>query len=283
MRTNPFFELYAKEPRETFPWVVDVEATNVCNLKCQMCSRQIMKRPLGFMDMKTFENIAVECSIRGSGIRFIRWGEPFLNPKLLEFVEYAKSAMVPVHITNNGQIISLDQVQKIIELGLDSIIFSMQGATKEGYEKMRQGASYDRLKSTIHALYNWRKDKPYIQITSTMTDETPEEIQAFKDYWGNWSDKVTVGKTHFSRLKKQEPCYRECREVLTKLSVDWDGDITACCGDFDKMLTLGNINKTTLTEAFTSNKMKAIRALLANGGHKCLTLCSTCNNAYSGV
>lgn len=280
MRTNPFFDLYAREPRENFPWIVDVEATNVCNLNCQMCSRQIMKRPQGFMSFDTFKKIADECEINGAGIRFIRWGEPFLNPFLIDYLEYAKLGKIPVHITNNGQIISLNQVQAIIDAGLDSIIFSMQGATKEGYEKMRRGASYDRLKCTIHALHNWRNDKPFIQITSTMTDETEEQIAEFKNYWENWADKVTVGKTHFNRLTKEEPAYKPCREVLTKLSVDWDGTISACCGDYDHLLSLGNINETTLFEAFNSNKMKAIRTLLANNGHKCLTLCSTCSHAY---
>lgn len=285
MRTNPFFELYAKEPREDFPWVIDVEATNVCNLKCQMCSRQIMKREIGFMDWDTFTKIIAECSAMGAGIRFIRWGEPFLNPNLMKFVKYAKDNGVPVHITNNGQIVSINQLQELVNLELDSIIFSMQGATKERYEKMRVGANYDRLRTTVLALNSMRgnKDKPFVQITSTMTDETDEEIKAFKEYWENHADRVTVGKTHFTRLTKERPNYVPCREVYTKLSVDWNGDITACCGDYDKMLTIGNIHKATLFEAFNSHKMRAIRTLLDNGCHRCLTLCSTCSHAYGDV
>jgi radical SAM protein with 4Fe4S-binding SPASM domain len=283
-RVNPFDELYRQEPRAEFPLVVDIEATNFCNLKCKMCSRQIMDRETGKMSFETFKKIIDGCE-RYCGIRFIRWGEPFLNENLLEFVDYAKKKGIPVHITNNGQIISDEQIDKIVRLGLDSIIFSMQGATKDGYETMRVGASYDRLEKTVIKLNEARGLLPYpfIQITSTMTDEDDEQIKDFKKKWNKLADRVNVGKTHFSRLKKQAPKYEICNEVLKKLSVDWNGNITACCGDFNGYLTLGNINEITLQDAWNGEKLAAIRTMLRNGMHKSLTLCSTCHHAYEGI
>lgn len=285
IRKNAFTELYTAKPKLDFPWVVDVEATNVCNLKCQMCSRQIMQRPQGYMSEKTFKKILKDIGSRYCGIRFIRWGEPFLNNNIVKFVKLAKEKGYPVHITNNGQIIKREQMEELVTMGLDSVIFSMQGATKEAYEKMRVNASYDKLEASVTTLNEIRGDneKPFIQITSTMTNDSGDDIKSFKDKWSKLADNVVIGKTHFSRLKKEVPVYRECLEVLKKLSVNWNGDVTACCGDFDNMLVLGNIHKESLEEIWKGEKINAIRTMLANGMHKSLTLCSTCNHAYSEI
>ena len=75
--------------------------------------------------------------------------------------------------------------------------------------------------------------------------------------------------------------YAPCTEVYQKLSVDWDGKISACCGDYDNYLTVGDINNETLYNIWhKSEELKAIRSLLDKGRHKCLTLCSRCYHFY---
>ncbi|MFH1366144.1 MAG: SPASM domain-containing protein, partial [Patescibacteria group bacterium] len=85
-------------------------------------------------------------------------------------------------------------------------------------------------------------------------------------------------------LRKQETIkkrYVPCTEVYQKLSVDWDGKITACCADYDNYLTLGDIKIDSLYDIWNkSEKLKAIRNLLDQGGHKCLSLCSKCFHFY---
>lgn len=289
-RTNPFRSIYdsseyrlARIKRTAkAPFIIDVELTNHCNLMCNMCARRIMTRERGFMEKEVWARVLDECIKTGTPIRFIRWGEPFLHRKITDWARKAKEAGLLVHITNNGLVITEIQMHDIVNMGLDSIIFSMQGATKKGYEKMRNNNQYDKLHANILKLIEIRGDNkaPHIHISSTMTDETAEEIEAFKKYWLQFVDSVDIGKTNLARLGGEDGEYIPCNEVYQKLSIDWDGKVTACCGDYDNLLTVGNIMEESLVDIFNGEKLKSIRTILDNKGHKNLALCSKCFMAY---
>jgi radical SAM protein with 4Fe4S-binding SPASM domain len=299
-RENPFHDIYKSKQYQdqhsySFPEIVDIELTNYCNLNCRMCARQEMTRLKGYMGKDTFEAVADECNLYKSGLRMIGWGEPFLNKNIIEFARYFKSKVVssyydnkiessPLHITNNGQIITEKDMKALVEIGLDSIIFSFQGATKEDYEYMRRGSSYEKLKENILKLAEIRGEnlKPYIHISSTMQGETKEEISSFVNYWDKIVDSVGIGIT--KPLKKNEKGlvnYRPCTEVFHKLTVKWDGQVSACCGDSNNLLVVGNIKDNTLKEIWNNSpELRSIRLLLLNNRHRTLTLCKDCDHAY---
>jgi len=308
---NPFNEIYhskeytevLKHPLVGFPYIVDIELTNYCNLDCLFCGQQTMARPRGFMSQKIFKKIVDECSKHKTSIRIIRWGEPFLHPQIIDFCRYAKFKGILLHITTNGLLITEQQMKELIEIGLDSLIFSFQGATKERYEIMRNNNQYDKLKENILKFVELRGEyqKPFIHISSTMTDETEKEINAFKNHWENIVDSVGIGKTNLSRLsigqikslenmkklellQKQETIekiYRPCTEVYQKLSIDWDGKVAGCCLDWDNYFMVGDLEKDTIKNIWNnSEKLKIFREMLNKGLHKSLTLCSVCFKPY---
>ena len=293
---------HTDEPCE-FPFLVDIELTNHCNLKCSFCGQQAMTREKGFISEGTFQKIIDECELHNTPVRFIRWGEPFLHEKIIDFCKYTKSKDLPLHITNNGLAIKESDMNALIDMGVDSLVFSFQGTTKEQYEIMRNNKQYDKLKSNILKLIKIRggKSKPFIHISTTITKESEMEIENFVNFWGHIVDFVSIGKTNLSRmpdqkiksaeavekikiLRKQETIkkdYTPCNEVYQKLSVNWDGKVTCCCGDYDDFLIVGNISDDTLYNIWNNSKeLKAFRELLDNMMHKSLTLCNTCYHAY---
>jgi MoaA/NifB/PqqE/SkfB family radical SAM enzyme len=312
-RDNPFRTIYDSENFKTvlqykdrlckFPFLIDIELTNHCNLKCIFCGQQAMTREKGFMSEDIFKKVINECSLYNTPVRFIRWGEPFLHEKIIDFCKYTKTKGVPLHITNNGLVIKKSDMKALINMEIDSLIFSFQGTTKEQYEIIRNNKLYNKLKSNILKLIEMRgnKSKPFIHISSTVTDESEREIEDFVNYWGHIVDSVGIGKTNLSRmpdhkikstetinkikvLRKRETIekdYRPCNEIYQKLSVNWDGKVTCCCGDYDDFLIVGNISYDTLYNIWNSSReLKAFRELLDNMMHKSLTLCNTCYHAY---
>lgn len=285
---NKEFKDVLKNKAAKFPYIVDIELTNYCNLKCAFCGQQNMTRHKGFMSKETFTKVVDECAEYGTPIRLIRWGEPFLHRDIISFCRYAKGKGLPVHITTNGLLIG-DKIRDMVDLGLDSIIFSFQGATKEGYAQMR-GDGYDKLKLNILKLAWARKydEKPTITVTSTMTNETDKEIESFKEFWGEIVDRVQVGKTNLSRVENKfkdketiEHVYKPCTEVWQKLSVDWDGKVSCCCSDWDNFMTVGDINKSSLKDIWdNSEDLKIFRKMLKEMKHKSLTMCSVCFRTY---
>ena len=285
IRRNPFRQIYESKEfnnrNSLMPQMVDIELTNHCNLRCKMCDRQRMNRLRGYMPEHIYCKLVDECQKYKIPLRFIGWGEPFLHPKIIDYLEYAKPLLL--HITNNGQIITERQMRDLVRIGLDSIIFSMQGATKKGYEEMRIGADYDKLIKNILKLIEIRgnKEKPFIHVSSTMTNESRDEVGAFVSYWNSKVDSEGFGKTVFHE-RKEYTDYRPCSEVYQKLTIKWDGQISACCADYDNTLVIGNMKDNTLKEVWNGEQMKAIRTLLLNNRFRNLTLCKECQYAYSG-
>jgi radical SAM protein with 4Fe4S-binding SPASM domain len=288
-RVNSFDYIYKDEKfknciKKNFPYIIDVELTNNCNLLCSFCSRNIMRRGRGFLSNGTFKKILKECINFNTPIRFIRWGEPFLHSNVMSYSKMIIDSGLPVHITTNGLLVDEKMSEEMVYMGLDSIIFSMQGV-ENTYKNMR-GDNYNLVKNNILKLIEIRdnEEKPYIKITSTMTNETKEQIDKFIGCWSGLVDDITIGRTDMSRINGELPKnakYIPCTEVYQKLSVDWNGGISACCADYDRLLALGNIDESSLYYIWNnSKKLKQIRKILGNMEHRKLKLCKNCYPAY---
>lgn len=303
---NPAFKdvLVGRDKLPQFPFLVDIEVTNFCNLECIFCGQRIMTRARGYMTDKIFRKVVDECEKHNTPIRLIRWGEPFLHPDIISFIAYIKNEKnIPLHISTNGLSINEAQLDKIVELSLDSILFSFQGVTKKEYEKMRNNNRYDELESNIKKLIAIRGDKlkPYIHISTSVTNESESEINNFMSYWGNIVDSVSAGKTNLSRIyslqentnkklndieallggETLEKVYLPCKEIYQKLSVNYDGSVSACSTDFNNYMIVGDLNENSLKEIWNrSERLKAYRILLDNMQHNGLTLCRVCYPRY---
>ena len=292
-RINDFQKIYDNEDfqkpvQKDYPYIVDIELTNNCNLKCMFClGARASSRKRGFIKEGLFKKVVDDCAENKIPVRFIRWGEPFLHPDIIKFCKYVKKAGLPLHITNNGLMIKEKQMKELVKLEVDSLIFSMQGATKEQYAAMRDTDRYDDFIANVKKMVEIRgkAKKPFIRITSTMMRDTEEEIAAFKRFWEKIVDDVGIGKTipfwnPAVVTKILQKKYTPCKEVHRLMGVDWDGKATACCGDHDNLLTIGNIKRSSIKSLWNNERINAIRTILDNKGHRALTKCSTCSRAY---
>ena len=71
-----------------------------------------------------------------------------------------------------------------------------------------------------------------------------------------------------------------CNEVMIKLSVNWDGTVTACCGDFDNCMKVGDLEESSLKEIWTCKKMNSFREILEKGERDKIPFCSKCTSKF---
>ena len=304
-RINPFNDVYDSDAVRkiptiipSFPAYVDIEPTNHCNLKCRMCPRYPTKRKQGFMDYNLFKKVVKECKKNYCPIRLIGWGEPFLHPQIQKFIKYVKqSSPQRLHITTNGLAFKKYDMEMMVGFDVDSLIFSFQGVNEFGYNFMRNTNQFNTLVSTINDFLAIRgsNEKPYVQITTTTTNESAKQISEFVGYWIDKVDAVSVGKTNFDILPKKIPAnellkprkpfkHVPCTEVYHQIQIDWDGKVSPCCGDYDNFLTIGDANKQRIKEIWNDSlKLRYIRNQLKNNGHNKLDLCRNCYPTYEGV
>ena len=129
------------------PIKLDIENVSRCNLKCEMCqvsSWESFKRGAD-MTLADFKGIideqygVYELKIQGMG-------EPFLGKDFTRMVEYASSKDIWVRTSTNATILDKkENYKRIIDAGIDEVQISVDGTTKDTYEKIRINASFERL------------------------------------------------------------------------------------------------------------------------------------------
>ncbi|MBS6022683.1 MAG: radical SAM protein [Paeniclostridium sordellii] len=314
---NPFVPIYRKINGGTnqekydmikngdvqLPYYLDVELTNFCNFNCCFCptGTKAMQRMRGHMPDNVADAIAENVKKYNiPAVRFIRWGEPTLHPNYLSILEKVKKAGALIHINTNGSLLDEEQIQKLLDMHLDSIKFSFQGADEGTYNEMREGGDYLRLLDIVRKFHEMRgeKDYPYIQISTTLTGETAEQIEGFKSDIGDYCDYYNVGYTKLNHLnvdtmnideeeKKKIRRLQEhetinhtfrpvCVEAFDKLSINWNGDVTLCCGDYDNFMLVGNILDMDLKQIFNSRAADIYRDAIAKMQYGKIKCCSNC-------
>jgi len=279
-----------------FPPYVTFELTSHCNFKCIMCPHTYMERKQRHMDFNLFKKAVDEIAEYGSAVRFIGLSEPFLHPQIIEAMEYVKSKGLLLHITTNASVINTGHIERILDLGLDSIIFSMQGLTKQEYSFMRGCADYDTVVSNIKKLHSMRAGslKPYMKMTTTITErDDAGGIELFKQEHSKYCDEVQItGTTCFTRIEKdyakrgiheklgiKQPKRLEkirCRAPYYELLVNANGRVSPCCSDSDEVFVIGDIALQSLRQMWDSQLLKAIRKVLDEGKTSLLSNCINC-------
>lgn len=233
-------------------------------------------------------------------VRLIRWGEPTLHPKYIEIIRKIKDAGALVHINTNGSLLDEKQIIELINVGLDSLKFSFQGADEGTYNEMREGGDYLHLLEIVRMFHDKRGEKaiPYIQVSTTLTGETAEQIENFKKDVGDYCDYYNVGYTKLNHLnvdamnipeeekekirdlqqqEKVNHVYASvCPEAFDKLSINWNGDVTLCCSDYDNFMIIGNILDSDIKELFNSKAADQYRQIIARKEYGRIHCCSTC-------
>ena len=309
MRVNPFNPIYqilnsgiSETMSHDMPIIIDIEITNVCNFNCLFCFTGAManKRHTGFMTEQLYKQIIREIAPYRIPLRFIRWGEPTLHKNCIDFLREAKENDLLCHLNTNGSLLDESYISKLLSIKLDSLKFSFQGADEMTYGEIRYGQSFNKLVNSVKLFSKLRGDLsyPYLHVATTITDETPEMVQSFKEMISPYCDLVTVGSTNLSHisseqtrlpnqakkvlnmLKNKESIrkeYKVCNEVYDKLSINWDGTVSACCGDYDNYMLVGDLTQQSIQDIWkNSEELKRYRTLLSAYRHEELALCKNC-------
>ena len=240
------------------------------------------QRHKGFMPDEVFFKILEDIKGHDIALRFIRWGEP-------------------LHLNTNGSLLTEELARDLVGVPVDSVKFSFQGVDRESYKEMRNIDFFEGLIDKIALLGQARGDAelPFIQVSTTVTYEAAEEIAAFRKKFEimGVADVINVGRTSFDwldlkavRLRPHEiamleklikaeslvKVHPECPEVFDKLSVNWDGRVTACCMDSEDLMVVGDVSKNTVAEIWRCDALNNYRDVLARMGHDELPLCKNC-------
>lgn len=288
------------------PFILFVDPSSACNFKCKFCPTgdlQLIKqtgRFVGTLDWKLYKKIIDDLQEFDEPLKVLRLykdGEPLLNKKFPQMIEYAKrSNRVPyVDTTTNAALLTRQLSTDILNAGLDKINISINGMQKETYSQFcRAKVDIDSIIENIMFFYEHRGNcEVVIKAPKELLSE--EDQEQFLSLFGEISDRINIentapcwpnfdveARTNFKIV--QEGIYGQplsdvdtCPYIFYSMSINSDGTASACFLDWDRSLVIGDVRTHTVKDIWNSKEMDNLRILHLSGDR---SNNSTCKNCY---
>ncbi len=268
-----------------FPTHLEIESSYACQMKCPMCLRRRLPKctTFGMMDFDLFKKIIDEAAQRGVYSIKLSWrGEPLLNPRIVDMVKYAKEKGIKdVAFLTNGERLTPELTEKLVDAGLDWISFSIDGVG-EIYERIRWPSTFKGIVEKVTYMKEYRNKKglkkPLIRIQG-IWGAIQHNADEYFEIWNNLADKVSIIADQ-KRFDKPTDMPRDpnyvCFEPWRRLVIGWNGKIIQCVSDYEEFGTIGDVTKESLYEIWHGEKFNKIRENVKNKKYMDNPACTMC-------
>ena len=252
---------------------IQFESSTACNAECTFCPRYDMTRKKGEMSDELFHKIIQESKFFGSPeiVPFLN-GEPFIFPRIWEWLDYMKENDCRVYLFTNAEFIDVDRLIKYENIRY--VCCSVNASTKDTHAAVMRGPNFEKVERNVKDLI---KKAPFpVYVSMVEVDANKHEKNAFKYKWGT---RATYGEFKNWGGDRHDPVERTgervpCTSLMRAMTILWDGRAALCCLDYDGQQILGDANKETLEEL--NVKYKQVRKKHA-GNDFSMTPCKECN------
>ncbi|MCB1738818.1 MAG: SPASM domain-containing protein [Gammaproteobacteria bacterium] len=308
--------LYARAAALDMPLSYVVETNSSCNYHCLMCpyhgGRQKRKptflKPGTYVDMPfdTFTRVIDEISALPRPynddypltVSPYRRGEFLLYPQWREALQYIKSKdNLRAYFSSNGSMWTEDDVEFVLDVGLDQLQISIEGHDLATHKKIRLNNEFEKVSGTIRRLMSRREERglsaPIVQLAHTINERNFDSVDEYVQFWLRKVDALFLGpenyadddnankryKTQFSPVEPPAPEDRPpCQMIKDNIWVDAEGTVILCIGS--KQTYIGNVHEQSMTEILASPTRQKVMLDHARGDID-NPICRNCEQWYS--
>ena len=287
------------------PFALSIEPTTSCNLRCPECPSGLRSftRPVGSMEYDFYKDIIDQCRSFLSYLILYFQGEPYLNPRFLDLVNYASQNGIYTVSSTNAHFLDDVNAKKTILSGLDKIIISLDGLDQASYERYRIGGNYDKVINGIQKLVYWKeklnKRKPRIVLQFLILRTNQHQINDIKKlshelrvdqlvlktaqvYNLDRGSEIIPDDDRLSRYKRIHGTYiiknnleNKCWRMWSSSVITWDGKLVPCCFDKDAKYVFGNLREKRFSEIWNNEIHSLFRKQILSS-RKNTDICQNC-------
>jgi radical SAM protein with 4Fe4S-binding SPASM domain len=301
------------------PFILMIEPTNSCNLRCPTCPTGSgkSKRPNSMMSFSEFKKIINQ--VGGNVKHIILWnfGEPFLNRELLDMIKYATSAGIHVTTSTNGEFFkSKEFCQEIVKSGLNYLIICLDGANQETISRFRRGSKFNDIENgfrLIHAAKKIMASKtPTIELQFILMKHNEHQRnymkQHAKELGADFYSEKTVGidynDSEFQNLAKEllpndlslsryylkkdgkfslkGEILNDCSWVYEGSVINSNGTVVPCSYDPYSKYVMGNVFEENLEKIWKNDKYQSFRRQIKRD-RKSISICNACSEGRYSI
>ncbi len=254
--------------KPNFPKVIQVETTNICNHGCQFCAYPKMERPKKHINRSIFLRIVKECYELGSReIGLFSGAEPLTCKWLDDYIKICKDiGYTYTYISTNGSLGSPEKFTKLIDAGLDSIKFSVNGGNKETYKAVHGKDNFEKVLENIKFIDGYRKKnnlKIWMGISFVAMEHTRNSFEELKKEISTYVDEIIMYEAN-NQSGQVEGFDKDSKIDLCSLPFDKahftvEGYLRACCNDYENFLAIEDIKDKKIIDAWNGKKFIELR------------------------
>jgi len=158
---NDFEKVTRPSRPRSNPQLLNIAITDMCNLGCRHCPRTYDDSiDLDQLDPERVKDIIDEVSPHTAQIQISAGlGEPLLYDGVFDVIEHAKNQNMRLRMMSNATVLDEEKANRLLDLGIDHLAISLDGATAETYEKIRVGADFENVISNIDRFCTLRDER----------------------------------------------------------------------------------------------------------------------------
>lgn len=306
--------VFRRDIRLGKPFVLMVEPTNFCNLKCPLCpsGNGDMTRARGTMPYEHFAHVFEQQADHLLLLMLWNQGEPFINKRLTDMIRLATTHNVPTLTSTNVHYIKdRETARDIVDSGLSELVVSLDGVTQESYVKYRVGGNFDRVLEGIRLLVRAKRElqkrHPLIHLQFIIMKHNEGEIEAARQlardlgvdrlslktaqvYTESDAETFLPSDEKFSRydydadhLATKGKISNTCRLLWYSTVINWDGAVSPCCFDKDVHYGLGDaLEEGDFDRIWAGEKYAAFRNAILKD-RAAVPICNNCSEGVKGM
>lgn len=286
------------------PFVVYIEPSGYCNLKCIFCPQSTGGKALkkDLMPLKLFEKLIDDLSEFSDKVKLLRVcgnGEPLTNKDIVKMLQYAKEKNVAerIELISNGLLLT-DDLAKNLPRFASRIVISIEGLSAGEYQKTcGLKINFQNLLDKIDILYKNRGDCTiHIKIHGkAIPSEKEKEI--FLNMFGDRCNEIYIEKLvpmwpqldtdnipdefrYGGELVKRQVCV----QMFKGFQVQADGAVVPCCVDWKRINVIGNITQNSILEIWNGKALRKLQIEHLSGNKDKIEPCKDCTmNDYCDI
>lgn len=284
-----------------------IETIFGCNAKCIMCALSFpATRKNGVMPPDLFQSIADAMAPYKEKIEKVDLfglGEPLLDPYIFERMRYMRGkGFRNLAISTNADLLDKDKQLELLETGIETVIFSIDGVTAAIHENIRRGVNFERLVENCRSIIHIRDQHNYktrFVIRFIRQNSNKHEWEPFLAYWRpklsperndlliaynvNTMGGVVASKKELLGDNLDEALEMlPCHQVFDRLIILNNGIVPLCCEDTPHAkYIMGDVRKTSAIDIFNGEAFQRMRKLHNDKKKNTLAICRECTMLYS--
>jgi len=250
-----------------FPRQIQIETSNICNHSCEFCAYTVMERPKRHMKRDLFYRLVREsydCGAREIGL--FAGAEPLTCKWIDEYISFCRDLGYEyIYISTNGALADPVKLKKVIDAGLSSIKFSVNGGDRETYHQVHGRDDFNKVIANIHFVSEYRKTLPrpfYLGVSFVGMPHTDHTLANLRELVEQDVDEIIYYEASNQSGQMPElpdPPYRDCHLPFNKAHFSLEGYMKVCCNDYENFLAVENLENMSVMEAWHSSRFRDLR------------------------